>query len=66
MIVLNKATKGKKTLLCPNCKKGKIGSISEKTKTSISKRGKPPPDYYDECVIVRCKICGSYTQLTIE
>jgi len=69
MVVVNGATttvKGNKTLICPKCNRGRIGSVPAWSKTSLSPRGKPPPGDHRECVFVRCVICGAYVPITIE
>ena len=69
MIVVNEATstvKGNKTLICPKCTKGRIGSVPPWSKTDISRRGKPPPTKQGDCITVKCPLCGAYVPLTIE
>jgi len=69
MVVVNEVTreiKGSKPLLCPKCTRGRIGSVPEWSRTSISARGKPPPCERKEYIVVRCPICSSYVPITIE
>ena len=69
MIVVHENTEAyeiSKPVMCPKCKRGRIGSIPGWTKASLSRRGKPPPSENNECVLVRCTICGSFWSLTIE
>jgi hypothetical protein len=69
MLVLyeNAATfRVEKPIICPKCKRGRIGSIPEWSKATISRRGKPPPKERGESVCVKCNVCGSFWTLTIE
>jgi len=68
MIVLHEgaaAYKVKKAMICTKCKRGKIGNISERSEGNISRRGKPPPDK-DDCIEIKCPVCGHLWTLTIE
>ena len=55
-----------KPVICPKCNRGRIGSIPEWSKATISRRGKPPPNERSESLRVKCNICGSFWALTIE
>jgi len=55
-----------KPLICPKCERGRLGHIHEKNVTSITKRGKPPPNESDQSVIVKCYVCRSYWTLTLK
>ncbi len=69
MVIMNEATsnvKGSKPLICPKCRRGRIGSVPVWSKTTLSARGQPPPDERCECIYIRCSICGAYVPLTIE
>jgi len=55
-----------KPVICPKCKRGRLGSIPEWSRASISHRGNPPPWERGDCVQVKCLVCGSFWSLTIE
>lgn len=69
MIVLHESAavcKISKFLLCPKCKHGKIGKISQQSTAVISRRGKPPPNEQGEYIQVKCAVCGTLWSLTIK
>ncbi len=55
-----------KPVICPNCKRGRLGSIPEWSEANISRRGKPPPEERGEGVQVKCPVCRALWNLTIE
>ena len=56
-----------KPVICPKCERGRIGSIPVWGKTTISKRGKPPPaERNNNGVQVKCPKCKALWKLTIE
>lgn len=69
MIVVHEslaADEKSKPVICPKCKRGRIGSIPGWSRAAISRRGKPPPRDRGDCVLVKCTKCGSFWSLTIE
>ena len=69
MIVLHKKPETAKTdkpVICPKCERGILGHIHEKSEAVLSKRGRPPPDEQGEYLQVRCFICRSQWNMTIE
>jgi predicted RNA-binding Zn-ribbon protein involved in translation (DUF1610 family) len=55
-----------KPVKCPNCTRGKIGSIPKGSEAVVLRRGKPPPDESGEGIEVKCPVCGELWILTIE
>ena len=55
-----------KPLICTKCKRGKLGSIPNRRKAYISKRGKPPPNEPDDYLQVKCAVCGTLWTVTTE
>jgi len=69
MIVVCESTvayKSTKPVICPKCEQGQLGRISAISKAVMSRRGKPPQEERNECVEVKCPICGKLWSLTIE
>ena len=60
------ADKMKKPVICSKCKRGKLGSIPENSKTISSRRGRPPPEKHSGRVQVKCPVCGELWTFTIE
>ena len=60
------AYKAAKPVICPKCKRGKLGSIPCGSEAVISRRGKPPPEEYGDFVQVKCPVCSSLWSLMIE
>jgi len=60
MIVMHESTTGHnldKPVICPKCNRGRLGNIQEHSEAILSRRGKPPPIEYGECVQVKCNVC---------
>jgi hypothetical protein len=55
-----------KLVICKKCRKGKLGSIPERSKAAVAKRGKPPPDGLDDFLQVKYTVCGTHWDFTIE
>ena len=55
-----------KPIICPKCKRGRIGSIPEGGRAGIARRGRPPPRDIAERLLVRCAICGACWSFIIE
>jgi len=69
MIVMHETStleKSTKPVLCPKCERGTLGYIPEESKAVLSKRGKPPPGKRENYVQVKCFVCRSLWQMTIE
>jgi endogenous inhibitor of DNA gyrase (YacG/DUF329 family) len=60
------AYEARKTVLCPKCGRGKIGSIPASGKAKKSRRGKPPPGAGADIFAVKCTVCGANVALTLE
>ena len=69
MIVMHETVaieKSTKPVVCPKCERGTLGHIHEKSETVLSRRGKPPPGKRGDYVQVKCFVCRSLWQMTIE
>ena len=60
------AYKSTKPAICPKCERGILGHIPKESEAIISRRGRQPLDSKGEYVQVKCFICRSHWNLTIE
>ena len=68
LIVVQESTAARKTakpVICPKCKRGKLGNIHGESEGAVSLRGRPPPDK-GEGIEIKCPVCGHLWSLTIE
>jgi len=69
MIVIHEIAvfdKSKKPVICPKCTRGTLGYIPIESEAVLSKRGKPPPDGKGHYLQVKCFICRSLWEMSIE
>jgi len=55
-----------KPIICPKCKRGRIGNIPPWSQAGISRRGRPPSIERGDGVQVKCPKCGVLWTFTIE
>ena len=53
-----------KPIVCPKCKRGKLGSIAEWSDAITSRRGRPPPGERSEGVQLKCPVCKKLWAIT--
>jgi phage FluMu protein Com len=54
-----------KPVICPKCKRGKLGNIPQWNEAVLSKRGKSPPNERNPGVQLKCPKCRALWVLTV-